>query len=176
MSETNERGAGAEMGCAPNVESKPATTVRPRRWRTPEEDAASDARIRAAAERIVKLHWPEEKPVIQREIGDDDPIAKLFTLKQAARKLGITTDQVRGFVDDGELQYINAGRGKKYPRLKFTDADLDDFIERRRRKSTPCLTNRKSHRTTASTLKSEVIGFTALRNAQLAKTPKSLKR
>jgi excisionase family DNA binding protein len=106
-----------------------------------------------------------------------DPIAKLNTLKQAARKLGISDDQVRGLVQDGELQYINTGRGKKRPRMKFTDADLDEFIERRRRKNTPCLsTNRKSHRTITSTSGPVVIGFTALRNAQLEKKPKSLKR
>src|ERR1700682_1236937 len=103
--------------------------------------------------------------------------AQLFDLKQAAKKLDIAEEQARGLVQDGELQFINVGRGKKRPRMRFTEADLDEMTERRRRKSEPCLsTNRKSHRFTNTTSKPVVIGFTALRNAQLEKKPKSLKR
>jgi excisionase family DNA binding protein len=99
---------------------------------------------------------------------------KLFDLKEAAKKLYISEEQARGLVQDGELQFINVGRGKKRPRMRFTEADLDDLIERRRRKSEPCLfTNRKSHRFTSTTSKPAVIGFTARRNAQLGKTPKN---
>jgi excisionase family DNA binding protein len=109
-------------------------------------------------------------------IQEAAPDGGLFDVKQAARKLGISEDQVRGFVEAGELQFINLGLGKKRPRMRFTEADLDDLIERRRRKNTPCLsTSRKSHRITSTTSKPEVIGFTARRNAQLAKTPKSSK-
>jgi excisionase family DNA binding protein len=105
------------------------------------------------------------------------PGAQLFDLKQAAKKLDISEEQARGLVQDGELQFINVGRGKKRPRMRFTEEDLDDLIERRRRKSNPsCLsTNRKSHRSTNTTSKSTVIGFTALRNAQLEKTPRNSK-
>ena len=103
--------------------------------------------------------------------------AQLFDLKQAAKKLDISEEQARGLVQDGELQFINVGRGKKRPRMRFTEADIDDLIERRRRKSNPlCLsTNRKSHRFTSTTSKPEVIGFTALRNARLEKKPSGLK-
>lgn len=102
--------------------------------------------------------------------------AHLFDLKQAAKKLAVSEEQARGLVQDGELQFINVGRGKKRPRMRFTEADLDDLIERRRRKASPCLsTNRKNHRSTITTSKSMVIGFTALRNAQLEKTPRSSK-
>jgi len=100
----------------------------------------------------------------------DDASPKLFDLKQAARKLGITNDQTRGLIQDGELPYINVGRGKKRPRLRFTEADLDELIERRRRKSEPCpSTNRESHRIGNTISKSKVIGFTAQRNARLEK-------
>jgi excisionase family DNA binding protein len=110
-------------------------------------------------------------------IQEAAPGAKLFDLKQAARKLGISEDQTRGLIEDGELQFINLGRGKIRPRMRFTETDLDDLIERRRRKNTPCLsTSRKSHHITSMTSKSEAVGFMARRNAQLAKTPKSSKR
>lgn len=127
--------------------------------------------IRAAA---MKVGRPSKAIGIQ----DVAPGAKLFDLKQAARKLGISEDQTRGLVQDGELQFINVGRGKKRPRMRFTEADLDDLIERRRRKSNPLCqsTNRRNHRIGNTTSRPEVIGFTARRNAQLAKTPKSSKR
>jgi hypothetical protein len=103
--------------------------------------------------------------------------AQLFDLKQAAIKLDISEEQARGLVRDGDLPYINVGRGKKRPRMRFTEEDLDELIERRRRKAEPCLsTNRKSHRFTSTTSKPVVIGFTALRNAQLEKKPRRLKR
>jgi hypothetical protein len=109
-----------------------------------------------------------------REIGNS---AQLFDLRQAAKKLGISEEQARGLVQDGELQFINVGRGKKRPRMRFTEADLDELIVRRRQKREQCLyTNRKSHRFTSTTSKPEVIGFMARRNAQLARTPKSSKR
>ena len=126
-------------------------------------------KLRAAAMKV-----PPRKGGDVQEIAPD---AKLFDLKRAARKLGISEDQARGLIKDGELQFINLGRGKKRPRMRFTEADLDELIERRRRKITPCLsTNRRNHRIGNSTSKPEVIGFMARRNAQIAKTPKSLKQ
>ena len=100
-----------------------------------------------------------------------------FTLKEVAIKLRISEEQARGLVQDGELQFINVGRGKKRPRMRFTEADLDDLIERRRRKNAPCQSiARKSHRIGNTTSRSEVIGFMARRNAPLVGMPKNLKR
>lgn len=62
---------------------------------------------------------------------------ELLTVKQAAEQLGVSIDQVRGFVQDGDLAYINIGRGKKRSTYRFTQADLDDFIERRRKRDVP---------------------------------------
>ena len=103
--------------------------------------------------------------------------AKLFDLKHAARTLGITEDQTRGLIQDGELHFIDVGRGKKRPRIRLTEADLDELIERRRRKrEQQCQsTNRRSHRSTGSTSKLGAVGFTAQRNAHLAKTAKTMK-
>ncbi|WP_456628956.1 helix-turn-helix domain-containing protein [Bradyrhizobium sp. URHC0002] len=97
-----------------------------------------------------------------------------LSINDAAQYLGITSDQVRAFIDDGELKYINVGRGKKRPRIRLTKADLDEFIERRTQRESPSCpsTNQRSQRrTTGSTSKSEADGFMARRAAQLAKKP-----
>ena len=103
--------------------------------------------------------------------------SSLSDTKQAASYLKVTVEQIRGFVDDGELIFINVGRGKKRPRMRFAQEDLDRFIDSRRQKSNPpCLsTKRKNRRITNMTSKSPVIGFTALRNAHLEKKQKGSK-
>ena len=101
----------------------------------------------------------------------------LLVIGQAAAYLGITEDQVAGFVQDGELSYINVGRGKKRARYRFTIPDLQAFIEHRRRREVLCRsTSPKGHRSTTSTSRPEVIGFMAARVAQLGKRPKPTKR
>jgi excisionase family DNA binding protein len=78
-----------------------------------------------------------------------------------ARYLGITADQVRAFIADGELRYIDLGRGKKRPRIRLTKENLDEFIEQRTRRDMPprLSTDRKSHRSTGTTSKSVVSDF-----------------
>ncbi|WP_410052225.1 helix-turn-helix domain-containing protein [Bradyrhizobium sp. SZCCHNS30582] len=99
---------------------------------------------------------------------------KLFDLKEAADRLGTSVDHVRALIDDGRLQYVNIGRGRKRPRYRFTDADLNEFIEANRaREEAPCPSSRSRRvRTTNSTSCSVAIGFTAQRNARSAKKPK----
>ena len=89
-----------------------------------------------------------------------------MTPREAAEQLHITTEQLRGFVHDGELRYVNVGRGKKRDRMMFKAVDIEDFVERRtRRRVAPCLsTNPKSRHSTGTILSGEVIGFTARRN------------
>jgi excisionase family DNA binding protein len=95
--------------------------------------------------------------------------AGLLMIDQAAAYLNVTEDQVAGFVQDGELSYINMGRGKKRARYRFTKSDLDAFIEQRRRREVFCQsTNPKSRRSTTTPSRSVVVGFTARRNARLA--------
>ncbi|MGJ4924807.1 helix-turn-helix domain-containing protein [Bradyrhizobium sp. HKCCYLRH2015] len=95
----------------------------------------------------------------------------LFDLREAAKRLGASVDHVRALVDDGRLRYVNIGRGRKRPRYRFTEADLNEFIEASRaREEAPCPSSRsRKVRTTNSTLCSVAIGFTAQRNARLAK-------
>ena len=101
---------------------------------------------------------------------------ELLNRKQAAKKLDISEDQVTGLVLDGELSYINVGRGRKRPRMRFAEEDLEELIARRRRREAYLSTSPKSHRSTSTTSGSEVIGFTARRNAKLAKKPKNSNR
>jgi len=101
-------------------------------------------------------------------IGGEGAIStSLLSPKIAACRLGISTKTLKGHVDDGELRYINVGRGKKKTRRMFTGSDLDEFIERRGRRDVPCQsTNIKKVRSTTSTSSSKVIGFTDLRDAR----------
>lgn len=102
---------------------------------------------------------------------------KLLSVNEAAQHLTVTADQVKAFAKDGELRYIDLGRGKHRPRMRFTIADLDEFIERRQRRDVPCQsTGKATRRISTSISKPVVIGFTALRAAHLAKKPKSSKR
>lgn len=99
----------------------------------------------------------------------------LLTPKQAADRLTITVDQLSGLVQDGEITYINVGRGKKRPRRRYTIPDLDDFEERRRRREACQFTRPKSRPSISTISKSEVVGFTARRNALLEKKRKNSK-
>jgi excisionase family DNA binding protein len=104
------------------------------------------------------------------------PTVELLTLHYAAGYLNVTTDQVLAFIADGSLDYINVGRGKKRRRYRFSKQDLDAFIEhRRQREAVPCRST-KSVASTNSISGSRVIGFSALRAAQLAKKQKPSKR
>jgi excisionase family DNA binding protein len=113
---------------------------------------------------------PEAVPTPKRD-------SELLTIDEAAEYLNLTADQVRAFIADGELRYINVGRGKKRPRMRFTKADLNEFIERRARRDAPCQSTNTSGRHSISSIsKSPVVGFAAARAAHLAKTPKNSKR
>jgi excisionase family DNA binding protein len=120
------------------------------------------------------------KPARKRKrkaIIPDNIKPELLTVIQAAAYLTITDEQVTAFVRDGELQSINVGRGKQRPRIRFKKADLDAFIDSHRQKEVACqFIKGPTRRTTISTSNSKVIGFAALRAAQLAKKPKPSKR
>jgi len=78
---------------------------------------------------------------------------------------------------DGELRFINTGRGTQHIRMMFTEADVEDFIKRRAiRNPPPCPSgNRKTPPTITSTSSGEVIGFTNRLNAQRDAKQKRLK-
>lgn len=100
------------------------------------------------------------------------PMPRLLSAKEAAERLQITKDQLAALVQDGELAYINVGRGKKRPRRRYTDQDIDELVDRRRRREVCLSGNPKAHRSTATTSGSAVIGFMARLNAPPAKKPR----
>jgi excisionase family DNA binding protein len=96
---------------------------------------------------------------------------RLFTPEQAALRLNITEDQLSALTQDGEIAYINVGRGKKRPRRRFTEPDLNDFVERRRKRETPCQSTKTRGRPITHSISSTpVSGFMARRSARLDTT------
>lgn len=97
---------------------------------------------------------------------------RLLTPEQAAARLTITEDHLRALVANGAIGYINVGLGKKRPRRRFTEADIDDFIERRRGREVPCPSIKTHDRhITRLTSGTAAIGFMAQRNARRGQTP-----
>ncbi|MCP4284081.1 MAG: helix-turn-helix domain-containing protein [Gammaproteobacteria bacterium] len=89
-----------------------------------------------------------------------------MTPAKAAEALGISVKTLTGHVKDGELRYVNVGRGSKKPRRMFDIGDLTDFKERRTRREMPCRSiSRRARPSTNTTSKCEVVAFTALQNA-----------
>ena len=95
---------------------------------------------------------------------------KLLDPKDAAARLNITEEQVRAFARDGDLKFINMGRGAKRPRYRFSAADIDELIAKRKGLETQCRSTnpQNPHRISGTTSRSTVVGFTALRAARLA--------
>jgi hypothetical protein len=109
----------------------------------------------------------------------ETPGALLHDCPATAAMLGVTEEKVRTFVRSGELRYINVGQGTKRPRYRFADSDIKELIERRTQQDIPqCQFSRPQspRRISGTTSKSTVVGFTALRAAQTAKTPKNSRR
>src|SRR5216683_1468164 len=97
----------------------------------------------------------------------------LLTPKMAARYLGISVKTLTGHTDDGEIRYINVGRGKKKKRRMYTRPDLEEFKERRAQREVKCLsTGTRKARSTTTTSNSKVIAFTALRDARTREKPR----
>lgn len=100
-------------------------------------------------------------------VPSDGANVVLLTPRDTAERLQVSIDQLRGFVHDGELRYVNLGRGRKKPRMMFTEGDITEFIARRTRRHVECpSTNRSAHHILPSTSKSKVIGFTARLSAK----------
>jgi hypothetical protein len=116
-------------------------------------------------------------PAMPKPKPKRDPDA-LFTAAQAAARLAITVEQLISHVEDGALRYINVGRGKKRPRYRFDPADLDAFKAARstlENAHCPSSSRKNPRPTTGTASKSNVVGFSALRAAQLARKPRRLK-
>jgi hypothetical protein len=107
--------------------------------------------------------------------GDGASLDNLLTPQEAACRLNITVTQLGAFAQDGEISYINVGRGKKRPRRRYAEEDIREFKERRRRRESCLSIGASARHTTNSISSTKVIGFMAQRSARLGKTPKSSK-
>jgi hypothetical protein len=117
------------------------------------------------------LPLPADGPRQPRQSSPDG----LKTAAQAAAKLNCSIKTLFGHVASGALRYVDVGHGKKRRRIRFTDADLNEFIANQTRKDVPCPSTRTetaARRISTSTSKCEVIGFTARRDARRGVKPK----
>ncbi|PXW61482.1 helix-turn-helix domain-containing protein [Methylobacterium sp. B4] len=57
---------------------------------------------------------------------------KVFSVAEAARKLGISTSETYHLIQDGSLSAFEIGRGSVRRHLRVTDEDLDRFVAARR--------------------------------------------
>lgn len=97
----------------------------------------------------------------------------LLTPAEAAAKLRCSIKTLKGHIATGAVRYVIIGHGSKRPRKMFTDSDLDEFIAAQTRKDFPCPSTAPAKRLIGiSTSNTEVIGFTARRNARLGVKPK----
>lgn len=55
-----------------------------------------------------------------------------LTPRQAAERLGVSVDHVRALIAHKMLNASNIGRGKKLPRWRIDEAEVEDFIQRRK--------------------------------------------
>jgi len=57
----------------------------------------------------------------------------LMTPAQARAELGISDTQLRDLTDDGEIPFINVGRGSKRATRRYDPSDIEAFKAARRR-------------------------------------------
>jgi hypothetical protein len=98
----------------------------------------------------------------------------LRTLREGAARLRCSIKTLNGHLASGALGYVVMGHGTKRPRKMLSDADIDQFIADQTRKDSPACPSieHRVRRTGTSTSKSEVIAFTARRNARPGGKPK----
>jgi hypothetical protein len=98
----------------------------------------------------------------------------LLTKQEAASRLRCSIKTLDAHVAAGTLRYVEVGRGSKRSRKMFSPPDLDEFIAAQTRKASPvCLSPvTRARHTGASTFRSEVVAFSARRNARPGGKPK----
>jgi hypothetical protein len=99
----------------------------------------------------------------------------LHDLRSAAARLNATPAKVRAFVEAGQLKYVNVGLGKKYPRYRFAESDLDALIAAKTSQESiaPCPSSkpRRAVRSIGTASIFSASDFLARRNARNARKP-----
>jgi excisionase family DNA binding protein len=91
-------------------------------------------------------------------------MSDLLTTEQAAQELGVSAEQIRRYVKDGELHPINVGRTGKRKRLRFEPTDIESFKQHRKVTGTPTWqpsTNRRGAKSTRPTSGLTAVSFLA---------------
>ena len=55
-------------------------------------------------------------------------IEEIYSVKEVAQILGMSTLQIRGYINDGRLKALNISRGKIRPVWKVKRSQLDLFL------------------------------------------------
>jgi excisionase family DNA binding protein len=121
-----------------------------------------------------KAQQATQRPLTQeRARKRTRPDDALLTVEEVAARLQVSKKQVRKFVEDGLLRYINLGRGSKHRAMRFQPADVEECLTQLTKRNVPCQSTRTLDRhTTNIRSQSAVIGFTARLNARRAEKPK----
>ena len=99
--------------------------------------------------------------------------APLLTAAEAALDLECDEEQLIAFIRDGELHYVNLGRGSKRPRYRLQKKMSPRSSSNAKREGANVgLIERRSRHTCSTTSKSVVGGFMARRAAQISGKPK----
>jgi excisionase family DNA binding protein len=107
------------------------------------------------------------RPKRSRQPVPPDPERLLLTLAEAARRLGMSVKTLRAHAHDGDIRYVNVGRGKERESMRFPPRDLEDFIAARSQTKAPqWSTGSKTARITTTTSGTKVIDLTVLLSKQ----------
>jgi excisionase family DNA binding protein len=102
-------------------------------------------------------------------------IMGLMSRKEAAKALNVSVDTLDRYVQDGDLVYVNVGRGKYRERRNFDPADIEEFIrQRKRRKPTYQSTRSRTQNSGATMPGSRGANILSLRDAQIAEARRLL--
>jgi excisionase family DNA binding protein len=84
-------------------------------------------------------------------------MSRLLTPAEAAEHLGVGEDTLRLIRKAGELPYVNIGRGTKRETPRFDPADLDAWLERRKKLACPSISAKKPRTARTPTISSSVV-------------------
>jgi excisionase family DNA binding protein len=72
---------------------------------------------------------------------DQSPKTRLLTLEQAAERLAITTSHLRSLTSGGAIRSVNLSAGRKRKFHRYTEADIEQFIQDRTQDPGPQVTS-----------------------------------
>jgi hypothetical protein len=99
-------------------------------------------------------------------------IEALFTPEEAAKKLHMSIKTMMAHVRAGRLRFINISTTTKNKRYRFTQKNLDTFIENQKVREVPKCQSTSKVKSIAMTSSSTVVAFSALQKPKTKKMHK----